>query len=350
MTNPPADWYPDPSQANRLRYWDGMQWTSHVVDAPAPAPRQPAPAEGAGATAYPDSSQPRTTTTAAGRGKPRSRKRKWVAGGLAALFAIGLLDSAFGEDDPAPTRGSSGATTTSEPVAPTSTATDAPSATPAEKTTSASPTSSAGPTMYLVTSVIDGDTIKVRISGTSYRVRILGIDTPELSTQECQARDAASRMQSLVQSKAVTLERDPKQPDKDKYGRLIRHVVLTDGRYAAQALLERGLAREYLPSGTYAMRESFQAAERAAKKRKLGIWSAACAPAPRAPLVRPTAPKPTSPATCDIKGNIASDGEKIYHVPGQSFYDRTVITLSKGERWFCSETEAVAAGWRRAKV
>lgn len=44
------------------------------------------------------------------------------------------------------------------------------------------------------------------------------------------------------------------------------------------------------------------------------------------------------------------DGEKIYHVPGQRDYEKTVITQSKGERWFCSEAQAVAAGWRKSKV
>lgn len=53
---------------------------------------------------------------------------------------------------------------------------------------------------------------------------------------------------------------------------------------------------------------------------------------------------------CVIKGNINDKGEKIYHVPGQRFYDETKISLSKGERWFCSEEAAVAAGWRRSKV
>ena len=50
-----------------------------------------------------------------------------------------------------------------------------------------------------------------------------------------------------------------------------------------------------------------------------------------------------------IKGNISSSGERIYHVPGQRYYDKTLIHLSKGERWFCTEQEALAAGWRKAK-
>jgi hypothetical protein len=55
-------------------------------------------------------------------------------------------------------------------------------------------------------------------------------------------------------------------------------------------------------------------------------------------------------AGCVIKGNISSSGERIYHLPGQRYYDKTVISWSKGERWFCTEQEAVAAGWRKAKV
>ncbi len=54
--------------------------------------------------------------------------------------------------------------------------------------------------------------------------------------------------------------------------------------------------------------------------------------------------------SCNIKGNISiNSGERIYHVPGQEFYDDTVIRTEYGERWFCTEAEARAAGWRRAK-
>ncbi|MEP7454129.1 hypothetical protein [Phyllobacterium sp. SB3] len=53
---------------------------------------------------------------------------------------------------------------------------------------------------------------------------------------------------------------------------------------------------------------------------------------------------------CQIKGNISiNTGERIYHVPGQEFYLKTNISPGYGERWFCSEKEAITAGWRRAR-
>jgi hypothetical protein len=59
---------------------------------------------------------------------------------------------------------------------------------------------------------------------------------------------------------------------------------------------------------------------------------------------------PQSTGSCDIKGNIAASGERIYHLPSNRYYDETTIDDSRGERWFCSESEAIAAGWRPAKV
>ena len=57
---------------------------------------------------------------------------------------------------------------------------------------------------------------------------------------------------------------------------------------------------------------------------------------------------PLSLGGCNIKGNISFNGEHIYHLPGGKWYDVTKINESRGERWFCSEAEARAAGWRRA--
>lgn len=88
------------------------------------------------------------------------------------------------------------------------------------------------------------------------------------------------------------------------------------------------------------------------------------APAPKIELPKKTLPVPepeaegrcpngcdVPPPDCLIKGNISPrTGERIYHLPGQQFYDRTVISPEKDEAWFCTEEEARANGWRRAKV
>ncbi|WP_105435809.1 hypothetical protein [Neorhizobium tomejilense] len=52
---------------------------------------------------------------------------------------------------------------------------------------------------------------------------------------------------------------------------------------------------------------------------------------------------------CNLKGNISiGSGERIFHAPGQYDYDATNIRRDYGERWFCSEEDARAAGWRKA--
>ncbi len=55
-----------------------------------------------------------------------------------------------------------------------------------------------------------------------------------------------------------------------------------------------------------------------------------------------------APGDCVVKGNISRSGERIYHMPFHQHYDQTKIDESAGERWFCSEVEALAGGWRRA--
>jgi hypothetical protein len=52
---------------------------------------------------------------------------------------------------------------------------------------------------------------------------------------------------------------------------------------------------------------------------------------------------------CPIKGNISTQGEKVYRTPWSPLYDRTRIDVSVGERWFCDEAEALAAGWRPSR-
>lgn len=83
------------------------------------------------------------------------------------------------------------------------------------------------------------------------------------------------------------------------------------------------------------------------------------APIPDLPIVEPEvvpeeevgeiAPDPTpAPPAIVIKGNISNSGEKIYHLPGGAYYDQVKIDEAAGERFFESEEEAIAAGWRKA--
>lgn len=227
-----------------------------------------------------------------------------------------------------------------------------------------------------VAGITDGDTIKVWINGVRQPVRLLGVDTPESrkpnTAVACFGKEATSRMQSLVQSKQVHLVADPTQVDRDRYHRLVRYVVLPDGTDVSQAMIAGGFGREYTYAAAYAKQGAFRAAQSQAQSAKRGLWGACSYGAafnpPSAPTVaaatpRPSsattpapfvAPKPSTPQTtsgaCDIKGNINSEGEKIYHVPGQRHYAKTKISAAKGERWFCSEQEAQHAGWRRSKV
>ena len=68
-------------------------------------------------------------------------------------------------------------------------------------------------------------------------------------------------------------------------------------------------------------------------------------------LVAASAAAQAPPAKpCQIKGNINAQGVRIYHPPGCRYYKDTIIDTNRGERWFCTEAEAVVAGWRRTKV
>lgn len=59
-------------------------------------------------------------------------------------------------------------------------------------------------------------------------------------------------------------------------------------------------------------------------------------------------PPPPKEQECVIKGNVNSDGEKIYHYPGCKSYNVTKIKPEEGDRWFCTESEAQSAGFRKA--
>jgi len=91
------------------------------------------------------------------------------------------------------------------------------------------------------------------------------------------------------------------------------------------------------------------AAQQEAEKNKNGLWNACPLDASKSATVpEEDITKKETSGDCDIKGNISTSGEKIYHLPGRGSYEKTKIEESRGEKMFCSEAEAQAAGFRKA--
>lgn len=219
------------------------------------------------------------------------------------------------------------------------------------------PMESATPTLYPVVSVADGDTITVAVAGTDERVRLIGIDAPEISGPvECFGPEAAVFAHSLLTGTSVELVADPTQDDRDRNGRLLRYVALPEGTDVSATLVAGGYAFEYTYDKPYARQNHYRDQEAAARAQTIGLWSPAtcdgrggrtgAAAATTTASAASTAQ--ASPEACAIKGNINRKGEKIFHLPGDASYAATVISGDRGERYFCSVAEAETAGWRAA--
>lgn len=132
------------------------------------------------------------------------------------------------------------------------------------------------PGYYPVTHVSDGDTISVKIAGTTETVRLIGIDTPEEKDPrkpvQCFALAAAENMQKLVQGKSVRLEGDAADTDRDKYHRLLRYVYLPDGTFVNQVQVQQGYGFAYTLF-PFSMVDQFRGWEAEARQNNRGLWT-----------------------------------------------------------------------------
>ena len=228
-------------------------------------------------------------------------------------------------------------------------------------------------TMAQVVKVVDGATVDVEIDGQLFRVRYLGIEIPEPATTGPDGANLGERARDfnshLVSGQTVELEKGA--VDTNSFGLAIRYVYV-DGEMVNEALLTNGYATVASFPPDFKYKSSFELAEEEAKRERRGVWT------PKSPttgqeVLQPTPAKvkPFSGGTlplppnirnkatiCDysetvqpvIKGNVDTrTGELIYHVPGGFFYSTTEVSESDGDRWFCTEGEALAAGWKRAQ-
>jgi endonuclease YncB( thermonuclease family) len=124
-----------------------------------------------------------------------------------------------------------------------------------------------------IVKIVDGDTVDVRMRATGLvkRVRMLGIDTPEVST--CGYAAATSSLTAVAPvGTRVTLVSDPSQARKDRYGRLLRYVMKGD-RDVNRAQLRRGYAQVFVVAGDPFRRvSSYRDALASARANDRGLW------------------------------------------------------------------------------
>lgn len=207
-----------------------------------------------------------------------------------------------------------------------------------------------------IVKVIDGDTAKIELpNGQVETVRLLLIDTPETvhPTKDVQPfGPEASQFSKNLMPSGSTVEVELGISERDKYGRLLAYFYV-DGKMVNELLLEKGLARVayvYAPNTKYL--DEFEAIQKKAQQKEVGIWSIENYVTSRGFTETESEHTEKNTATTKsgsctkptIKGNINSDGEKIYHIPSGQYYG-----ITKAEKMFCTEKEAQAAGFRKSE-
>lgn len=193
--------------------------------------------------------------------------------------------------------------------------------------------------------VLGGD--RLRIGTTT--VRLSGVELPE-PTQLCgkpggrQFRCGglgAAALGRLIGASPVRCTLD----GTDSAGVALARCMRGDKEINAE-LVRQGQA--FAESGLVLTR--YASEEKEARTAKAGIWAGGESLRPaewRAKLWEEA--KRKAPAGCPIKGVVMGNA-KLYLLPWSSDYDRGRVQPNRGERWFCSESEAVNAGWKAAPV
>ena len=187
-----------------------------------------------------------------------------------------------------------------------------------------------------VVAIADGDTFTLLTADKEQiKIRLAEIDAPE--SGQPYGNKSKQALSELIFSKDIRVV----VQTTDRYGRTVGRPYVGDLDVCAE-MVRMGAAWAYRE---YLIDRSLLTLEADAKADKRGLWGISEAQAmPPWEWRRGGAGNATG--NCQIKGNINSKGDRIYHVPDSRSYGATRINTSRGERWFCSEAEARAAGWR----
>lgn len=123
-----------------------------------------------------------------------------------------------------------------------------------------------------VASITDGDTLRLEVDGVELRVRLVGIDTPEVNPDvECFGPEAEAALAALAppgSTLAFAYDRDPR----DQYDRELMYLFTADGRFINYELVAQGYAEAVLVEPNDRYFDDLVAAERAAQDAGLGLW------------------------------------------------------------------------------
>lgn len=141
------------------------------------------------------------------------------------------------------------------------------------------------PTNATIVRVVDGDTFVAKLDEEEgeFKIRMLGINTPETvdprKPVQCFGKEASNRLKSLLTpGLRVSLQGDPQADDQDKYQRLLRNVLLSDGTDVNATLVRDGYAEAYLSFPLNRERkQELKKLQEIARASQSGLWSpAAC--------------------------------------------------------------------------